>query len=248
MVDRAMAVLTRPSRPDLQRGSSWRGLRLSARMAQCLPVSVVRDVVIRSHPLGQRLRPGAKEGHIMSHDGSTNIASALVKTEGMYMGVLDRQSSANTPQRFEQLLQEARSPAGVESWATIPRLNALLEDLAAAGVLLSWVLVFDGVFRVCVGVLPEGPEGSAALQRPTAFVGETGPEAFLSCPSGEIVVESLHRLGDPAVRPLVRVSPGRYRVRLGGEEEEQAKHQFLDDVATYPEGDGPDWILYLQQV
>jgi hypothetical protein len=163
------------------------------------------------------------------------------------MAVFDRASGANTPGRFDQLLREARGLAGAESWAVIPHLNDLLSRLADEGSLLSWVLVFDGVFRVRLEVGSEFPEAGAAL--PLApFVGGTGVHGSLECLSGEVMAASLHRLGDRALRPLVIVHPGRYHVRLRGNEEEQAKHQFLDDEASYPEGEGPDWTLYLRRM
>jgi hypothetical protein len=193
------------------------------------------------------LRRRCGGGDAMGESRPSVTASTLVRTAGMYVGAFDSKSAANAPGEFERLLTQSRGLAGEETWASIPHLNDLLAHLADRGILLAWVLVFDGVFRVSVEVreasLPEAPIPRLLI----SGVGRARAEPFLQCPSGAIVVDSLHKLGDPDVRPLVTISPGRYRARLIGNEAEEAKHQFLDDVTAYPEKDGPDWTLYLQK-
>src|SRR5207245_22632 len=130
----------------------------------------------------------------------------------------------------------------------IPHFNELWAEGGRAHELLPWVLLFDGVFRVRIEVLPSGSEPSVrALQR-GRFLGNLGSEGVLFCPSGEVVVAPLLSLGELSLRPAVVVPPGLYRVRIESNAEEQIKHEFLDRVEDYPPDDGPDWTLYMQNV
>jgi len=49
-------------------------------------------------------------------------------------------------------------------------------------------------------------------------------------------------------RELVTVRPGKYLVGLARNAEEEAKHEFLESVADYPTGDGPDWTIHLWEL
>jgi hypothetical protein len=179
-------------------------------------------------------------------EGQPVVATTVLKTEGMYLGIFDRASPANSPGRFRRTLEEAQRLAGRQGWKGIPHFNKLWGDLARAGAVLAWVLVFDGVFRIRLEVLPPRSADTPGAGDVGTFLGTAGPSASLLCPSGEIVVAPLLQLGDASLRPLVTVTPGLYAASIRGNTKEEAKHEFLDDVDEYPAADGPDWELTLQ--
>jgi hypothetical protein len=177
-----------------------------------------------------------------------STATALIKTEGMYMGIFDMRSPVNTPGRFGEALENAGGLAGAEGSPVVPHFNELWAEGGREHTLLPWVLLFDGVFRVRIEVLPSGSEPSVRTPQQGAFLGNLGSEGMLLCPSGQVVVAPLLSLGEPSLRPSIVVPRGLYRVRIGSDEQEQIKHEFLDRVEDYPPDDGPDWTLYMRKV
>lgn len=170
--------------------------------------------------------------------GLLRRATVILESEGMYLALFDRQSPANDPEHYRalQIMQEA---AGREEGA----FNDYWSGLAAEGHLLVWPLLFDGVFRVDLCASPPETLPDALSPEWLNHGAEGSPR--LVAPSGELVVCSLHRLGDPALETCLSVSPGEYSVRLYGDDTAQSRHEFLTGVETYPAGDGPDWLLSL---
>jgi hypothetical protein len=108
-----------------------------------------------------------------------------------------------------------------------------------------WTLLFDGVFRVQVDVWPSASTVERDAEREHGFVGRQDGEGLLFCPSGQLVVEAISRLGEPALRTIVVVPPGADRVRLESNDDEVMEHSFLEAPAAYVETGRPDWRLLL---
>ena len=125
------------------------------------------------------------------------------------------------------------------------RFDARLSQRAAAGELLAWLLLFDGVFKAQLSVVPTIPEPSAVRTNDNS--GYEDSVADLLFPSGNIVVACLGRAGDESIRPAIRVEPGRYRVRVQQNPCED-EHWFLERFSDYPSADGPDWTITLARL
>jgi hypothetical protein len=110
---------------------------------------------------------------------------------------------------------------------------------------LSWITLFDGVFKVEVRILAEQPKVDFGGEARSQFLGAVETN-LLYCPSGKIVVDSLARLGSSSA-PIITVTPGTYRVGLVRNDTEESKHGFLESESLYPADEGPDWIIYMQR-
>lgn len=174
------------------------------------------------------------------------MPDCLVKTEAFYGALLDEGSPANTPGFMTRLLDEAQAafPPDDENAPWLFRFNQLLAAAAERGELLSWCLLWDGVYRAHVEVSlveidPTPPAEGASL-------GGGVVEARLHFPTGRIVLTSLSRVGEEA--PFLTVEPGHYWVRFVSDGEEEAKHAILEAVSDYPPGEGPDWRIVLHRI
>jgi hypothetical protein len=169
-----------------------------------------------------------------------------VKTEAFYGAILDEGSPANQPGLMTRLLDEARSAFSPddESAPWLFRFNQSLADAGERGELLSWCLLWDGVYqaKVEVSLAEANPTSGAALES----LGAGSEEARLYFPTGRVVLTSLSRVGEEP--PFLTIEPGHYRVRFVSDGEEEAKHAFLEAVGDYPPGDGPDWRITLQRL
>jgi hypothetical protein len=172
-------------------------------------------------------------------------ATALVVGDCCYFGIFDSNSLVNCGGKWDEAFQSAKRLAGREGWSALFHLNQSWIDLAGEGALLSWITLFDGVFKVEVRLLPDQPVVEFGEEERRQFLGE-GKKNLLYCPSGNIVVDSLARLGSSSV-PLITVAPGTYKVGFVRNDSEESKHEFLDDESLYPVDEGPDWIIYLQR-
>jgi hypothetical protein len=172
----------------------------------------------------------------------------LIKTLGYYAGIFDVASPANSLGRFDEYMRSAQAQAEADgqAWATLYYFNQHWIDAAARGEILAWTLVFDGVFKVAVDVLPSHSPFIVTDEQASAFLG--GQAHPLACPSGRLIVASLSDRGQTDVAPVVVVEPGTYRVALTVDAEQEDKHSFLEDLADYPSTDGPDWSIQIQQV
>jgi hypothetical protein len=176
-----------------------------------------------------------------------HIGTSLIATEAMYLAVFDRLSPANRLRIQEEAWDLAAQRAGDEKWQTLLYFNGYWRDRADARELLAWTLLHDGVFRIRIEAsnvpfVTEPVEG-----KEDRFVGQDGGKGFLACPSGEIIVDSLSRLGEVDLCSTVIVPPGLYQVWLTCDCDQVNEHSFLERLDEYPEADGPDWILYLMQ-
>lgn len=173
-------------------------------------------------------------------------ATGLVTGEGCYFGIFDSASPANCPGKWDDEFQAAKRMAGRQEWSALFHLNQSWIDLAGEGALLSWITLFDGVFKVEVRILAEQPKIEFGEEEKEQFLRE-GKENLLYCPSGNIVVDSLTRLGLNSVCPLLTIMPGTYRAGFVRNNDEESKHQFLEDESLYPANEGPDWTIYMQR-
>ena len=172
-------------------------------------------------------------------------ASGWVEGEGCYFGIFDSASPANCKGKWDDEFQSAKRAAGEQGWTALFHLNQGWIDLAVQGALLSWITLFDGVFKVDVRILAEQPKVEFGEEETDCFLGE-GKKNLLSCASGKIVVDSLARLGASSL-PLITITPGTYRVGFVRNDAEESKHSFLESKNLYPANEGPDWIIYMQK-
>ena len=173
-------------------------------------------------------------------------ATKLIESEECYFGIFDFVSPANRPGMWDAKFQAAKRKAGRQECGALFFLNQSWIDFAEEGALLSWITLFDGVFKIEVRILAEEPKVEFGEEEKEHFLGE-GKDNLLYCPSGNIVVDSLTRLGSASLCPLITVTPGTYKVGFVGNDDEESKHQFLEGESQYPTNEGPDWIIYMQR-
>jgi hypothetical protein len=169
----------------------------------------------------------------------------LIRTEDCYVGLFDVLSPINVAGIFGRFITEAQheAVAAGPAWAALYYFNDRWRDAATRGEIVWWALVFDGVFRATATVLERPPEPTSGLAHPPALMDPT--DHLLTCPSGRIVVASLHELGNPTLEPLLVIAPGTYHVVVRQDDEQENAHYFLTDPAEYPPQDGPDWSIYV---
>lgn len=172
-------------------------------------------------------------------------ATKLVVGEGCYFGIFDSASPANCKGKWDDEFQSAKRRARRQGCSALFQLNQGWIDLAVEGALLSWITLFDGVFKVEVRILAEQPKVEFGEEEREQFLGD-GKNNLLYCPSGNILVDSLTRLGSGSV-PLITITPGTYRVGFIRNDAEESKHMFLESESLYPANEGPDWIIYMQR-
>jgi hypothetical protein len=125
----------------------------------------------------------------------------------MYLAAYDRLSPANTSGKWKEMMRLAEQRAGRQSWATLWQFNGCWKELEDAHELLVWMFLFDGVFRVRLDAWWTcKPEVEVTDDRREGFLCLDKTPALLSCPSGEIIVESLVNLGKGLAGPLNRAT------------------------------------------
>jgi len=169
------------------------------------------------------------------------LGDTLVRTEGLYLCLLDRESPVAGGIRIDEILGPPETSPDDDP--TILRLNSHLVGLSREQQLLTWVLLQDGVFKVRCYLAPPAAELAALGMQRARFTGgfATGT---LSLPSGDVLVTSLGLMG-AELQPAFQVPPGDYEVELYEDREQHSRHNFLREVEDYPPDDGPDWVIVL---
>jgi len=187
-----------------------------------------------------------EEGNVTEWYRSDTV-ERIIKTEGCYIGLFDAASPANKPALAAELMRSARARAAEQGkdWAALLYFNGSLADAGQRGELVSWFVLFDGVYKAVLSVVLPHPPLPPADQAAPHPGGQIHP---LVCPSGRIVLASLHALNDSDPAPAVIVEPGTYRTVVHFDADQEAKHRFLDDLSEYPGADGPDWRILLQKL
>ena len=175
---------------------------------------------------------------------SIGTFEALVRTEAMYIGVYDIGSPVNTPGIAGVAARFAKESTGEFE---LSRFNQFWMDRELRGELFAWTLFVDGVYRIRL-VLDAANTAAPGVVELGRSLGATAREGFLLCPSGELAVNSIEQFGEAGVGRFARVPPGVYRVRLEVDATEVSKHEFLEALEEYPDGDGPDWTLHLNRI
>ena len=176
------------------------------------------------------------------------MTETLIKTEGCYLGIFDRSAAIHREESLSSIFEKGKADAeqAQESWATLFYSNERFLQRTRQGEILVWIVLFDGCFKARIKVHTNGQEFVPERMRTAAFLAnEIHP---LNCPTGSIVVALLHKLGSPNLSPTIEIEPGIYGVGLFRDEEQEAKHTFLDQEINYPVNDGPDWCLILNKI
>ncbi|MEW6735970.1 MAG: hypothetical protein AB1489_32045 [Acidobacteriota bacterium] len=168
----------------------------------------------------------------------------IIKVTSYYAGIFDLYSSANKIDLIKTLMNKANAEAikANNESSTLYYFNHYLKELGENNELLSWVLLFEGVYKIQAEVrsLADG----SILNKSQHFLGDSN---VLKCPSGKIAVASLGSLGSQYLNPIIVVDPGVYRINININEMEEQKHDFLEDIDEYPQNDGPDWIIQIER-
>jgi len=171
----------------------------------------------------------------------------LVRTQSCYAAICDEASPANRRGFMDSELEAGKSAAklaGKDEFLGLFIFNDQLMRSADRGELLSWTLLLDGVFRAVARVDLQLPTSSRSSPE---NLGSSVLAANLVCPTGRLIITCLSKLGEPQP-PFLVLEPGIYRVSLERNETEEFEHAFLESVAEYPVGQGPDWCFHVQRV
>ena len=178
---------------------------------------------------------------------------SLVTTKSCYVGLYDLESPVNRAgfwrrewvksKRF-RLFDLFRS-----KWSKFPlfRFNQQLLDIMNAKEMISWTLLFDGVFRAQINIADEG-DSSQASKREQSSLAEVEIQTHLICRSGRLVLACLSMVGEPTITPTVVVERGIYDVRLVRNYDAESKHWFTESEAAYLPAITPDWTITLQRI
>lgn len=116
-------------------------------------------------------------------------ATCLVKTESCYAAVFDTASPAYMKGLLTSELAQAAArgtpheyPKG---WQF--RFDARLSQRAAAGELLAWLLLFDGVFKAQLSVVPTIPEPSAVRTNDNSGYGDSVADLLFNRSDGVLM-------------------------------------------------------------
>jgi hypothetical protein len=176
------------------------------------------------------------------------MTETLIKTQGCYLGMFDRSAAIQREETLSSIFAKGTADAeeAHKSRAALFYINERFLQRTRRGEILVWVVLFDGCFKARIKVLTNGEVLVPERMSPVAFLAdEIHP---LRCPTGNLVVASLHGLGSPDLLSTIDIEPGTYQVRLFQDAEEEAKHMFLDQERDYPANDGPDWCLVLNRI
>ena len=171
-------------------------------------------------------------------------AEAFVTTESCYVGIYDVASPANKigfmTTELQASLHRARQSQQEEFYGLF-HFNEKLLALANQGHLISWTLLFDGVFRVMVEVESQCRSTSA----PLVNLGAPFVESTIICPTGQLVISCLSKLGETQ-HSFCKVEPGIYYIAVERNDAAELEHAFLQSPSEYPSNGGPDWLIRLQ--
>jgi len=174
-------------------------------------------------------------------------ADLLVATEGCYVAIWDEASPVNRVGFMDEawaLASETVRRMGKEEHFSLFALNQRLMELSQEGALLSWTVLFDGVFRA-MGHFDLQAASSAPLA--PANLGAAHESGILVCPTGRLILGCMGQLGQLRA-PFLVLEPGVYNVIFERDDDQEIKHSFLPSASKYPAGDGPDWQLWIQRV
>lgn len=178
---------------------------------------------------------------------TTVCGTTLVTDATLYLGIFDYASPVNKIGEWDVLIQDAERKAGKEHWKTLFYLNENWAKLAEQGHVLSWITLFDGVFKAELRLLAaETPQIQFKENETEHFLGD-GKANRLFCPTGEIVVASLGDLGTDLIVPIATIESGWYKVGFYCDDDKENEHYFLEDETQYPADSSPDWIIYMQR-
>ena len=177
---------------------------------------------------------------------TTLCGTKLVTDAALYLGIFDYASPVNKLGEWEVLFHDAERKAGNEQWKTLYYFNDYWAKLAKQGHILSWITLFDGVFKAELRLLADNPQIEFKETETEHFLGD-GKATRLFCPTGKIVVASLGDLGTEIITPLATLESGWYKVGFFCDEEKESEHHFLEDETQYPADSSPDWIIYMQR-
>jgi hypothetical protein len=176
------------------------------------------------------------------------VREQLIKTVGCYIGIFDRESAVNVVGTFDRFMRTATKEATEDQqrWPSLYHFNQQWVDCAARGELLTWIVLFDGIFKASVEVLDPSPVLVLTDWQKQQYLADE--PYLLSCPSGELMVASLSDLGSRDLQPVAVVEPGMYRVALTRDDDREADHSFLESLQEYPRTSPADWRLHVQRV
>lgn len=173
------------------------------------------------------------------------IEVCLVRSLDLLISIYDFGSPARVPGEYQRAFKEANNMKGGR--VVFP--DRLLEYERSQD-LLSWIVVFDGVYKIEIRVSEylHTLDLSGRLSR--SFLCHSESPRYLRCPTGKVMLASPYGLGSEDVLPTAMISllPGVYQVGLEWNLVEEQKHWHFDRASEYPEGDGPDGVLYLGRV
>jgi hypothetical protein len=169
-----------------------------------------------------------------------------VKTESLYAAIFDLASPANTFGMVQTTLSaaSARAKESGQPWAALFHFNEALDNRARGGELMTWTLLFDGVFKVAIEVLT--PTNDISLDEHESS-NASDESQLLRCPSGKITVACLGALGRRDLATIIVIEPGIYHAYVHRNFDEEDKHGFLEKPSDYPPTEGPDWHIRLQR-
>jgi hypothetical protein len=171
------------------------------------------------------------------------VATLLVKTIGSELAIFDEASPANS-----QLLWdfEANQITGQEKTKILTEFKRSISSHMKSGNIVAWLLMFDGVYKTQINLLQDAEE----LPHPdnNAFLCTDETQIpLLRITSGKLIVASPYNLGRNLAHCCI-VEPGIYKAGLRCLFEEESNHIGLTTTDEYPEGEGPDWVVFLQAV
>ncbi len=175
--------------------------------------------------------------------------SKVIEIDDVYFGLFDLGSPANKAGHYLKARDVSREPYGDDPGhldEKYERFEQYWNHRQESRELLVWDCM-GGVCRIEIDLIAgKTPVRFSARQKEAFLVGQNRARE-LECPTGRIAVESLTRLGERALKPMIKVSPGTYRVGLDRNEAQVVRHRWLKSAADYPPSDGPDFVIHLQR-
>lgn len=179
---------------------------------------------------------------------TTSTSSIHVITLSCYVALLDEASPANRLGFMDTTLascKQAVKRQRLESFHSLFAFNDALIEHAKRGDMLSWTLLFDGVFRAHLQVEVGAPSSELRNQEPPPTEGRLPSSAILNCLSGRLLLCCMGDLGKTQA-PAITVEPGWYRASVTADDHQELDHAFLTSLDEYPSEDGPDWTVRLE--
>ncbi|MFT3684587.1 MAG: hypothetical protein QM783_06590 [Phycisphaerales bacterium] len=170
--------------------------------------------------------------------GGKVVGDVLMVPRDLYLAVCDRASVFNRP----TVVKEAWESTVPDDPDRLFRFNSCMVREMEAGRALVWLILLWGVFRLKVRVY--------AAETDLPPVDEHAPllgsllEAVVTFETGELGWFDMHN-GEGRWHAVARVTPGAYRCRLSGAENQE--HWDLTEPSQYPPDD-EDWTLHMAPV